>query len=234
MQPNFSTPGCTLLSNIQRKNPRKAQSKCLPIKSCNLYLEKLLHHQRYMFLLQLQLYVLTIIRVTQKPFRRKSTFCKFKNAILSKGYKAGVQRKSVLQALHSDCSEWAIHWSIVLARINLVSLYFRLFWYHSILRSSIDQKRAKTNEIWRQNKLSLVLIGLHDKWNRGNVWKASMISRSFQTVRRMLRPWKRETYVRSQSFSSETAVKYLHVGRRKIQTSPPLREQDQSNALPQG
>ena len=44
--------------------------------------------------------------------------------------------------------------------------------------------------------------------------------------------WKRETYV--QSFSSESAVKYLHVGRRKIQISPPLGQQDQSNALPQG
>ena len=44
-----------------------------------------------MFLLQLQLYVLTIIRVTlrriQKPFRRKSTFCKFKYTVLSKEYK---------------------------------------------------------------------------------------------------------------------------------------------------
>ena len=44
-----------------------------------------------MFLLQLQLYVLTIIGVTlrriQKPFKRKSTFCKFKYTILSKRYK---------------------------------------------------------------------------------------------------------------------------------------------------
>ena len=63
---------------------------------------------------------------------------------------------------------------------------------------------------------------------------ASMISRSFQTVRRMREAWKWETYVRSQSFSSESAVKYLHVGRRKIQISPSLGEQDQSNALPQG
>ena len=59
-----------------------------------------------MFLLQLQLHVLTIIRVTlrriQKPFRRKSTFCKFKYTILSK---LRVQRKSVLQALYSDYSE---------------------------------------------------------------------------------------------------------------------------------
>ena len=61
-----------------------------------------------------------------------------------------------------------------------------------------------------------------------------MISRYFQTVRRMREAWKWETYVRSQSFSSESAVKYLHVGRRKIQISPPLGEQDQSNALPQG
>ena len=28
---------------------------------------------------------------------------------------------------------------------------FRLLWYHSILRRSIDQKHPKTNEIWRQN-----------------------------------------------------------------------------------
>ena len=34
-------------------------------------------------------------------------------------------------------------------------------------------------------------------------------SRSFQTVRRMREAWKTETYVRSQSFSSESAVKYL-------------------------
>ena len=61
-----------------------------------------------------------------------------------------------------------------------------------------------------------------------------MTSWSFQTVRRMREAWKRETYVRSQSFSSESAVKYLHVRRREIQISPPLGEQDQSNALSQG
>ena len=61
-----------------------------------------------------------------------------------------------------------------------------------------------------------------------------MISRSFQTVRRMREAWKGETYVRRQSFSFESAVKYLHVGRRKIQIFPPLGEQDQSNALPEG
>ena len=39
-----------------------------------------------MFLLQLQLYVLTIIRVTLRQ-ERKSTFCKFKYTVISKGYK---------------------------------------------------------------------------------------------------------------------------------------------------
>ena len=50
----------------------------------------------------------------------------------------------------------------------------------------------------------------------------------------MCEAWKRETYVRSPSFSSESAIKYLHVGRRKIQISPPPGERDKSNALPQG
>ena len=96
------------------------------------------------------------------------------------------------------------------------SVYFNLI--PQILRGSIDQKHAKTNEVWRQkqwNPPSFRLFSL-----------ASMISRSFQTVRRMREAWKWETYVRSQSFSSESAVKYLHVGLRKIQISPPLGEQD--------
>ena len=50
----------------------------------------------------------------------------------------------------------------------------------------------------------------------------------------MREAWKQETYVRSQSFSCESAVKYLHVGWRKIQISPPPGEQDKSNPLPQG
>ena len=61
-----------------------------------------------------------------------------------------------------------------------------------------------------------------------------MISRSCQTVWRMREEWEWETYVQAQSFLSESVVKYLHVGRRKIEISPPLGEQDQSNALPQG
>ena len=50
----------------------------------------------------------------------------------------------------------------------------------------------------------------------------------------MCEAWKRETYVRSQSLSFGSAVKYPHVGRGNIQISPPLGEQDQSNASPQG
>ena len=118
----------------------------------------------------------------------------------------------------------AIHWSIVLAKIDLVSLYFRLLWYHSILRGSIDQKHAKTNEIWRQNS------EIHSAFACSH-WPPWIPDLS-QTVRRMREAWKWETYVRSQSFSSESAVKYLHIGRRKIQISPPPGEQDQSNALP--
>ena len=107
-----------------------------------------------------------------------------------------------------------IHWSIiVLAKIHLVALY-------RLIKSTLKNLNLKTKQ-W--NPPSFRLFSL-----------ASMISRSFQTVRRMREAWKRETYVRSQSFSSESAVKYLHVGRRKIQISPPLGEQDQSNALPQG
>ena len=50
----------------------------------------------------------------------------------------------------------------------------------------------------------------------------------------MREAWKRETYVRSQSLSSESAVEYPHIGRGKIEISPPLGEQDQANAPPQG
>ena len=42
------------------------------------------------------------LRIIQKPFRRNSKFYKFKYTILSK---LRVQRKSVLQALYSDCNE---------------------------------------------------------------------------------------------------------------------------------
>ena len=62
-----------------------------------------------------------------------------------------------------------------------------------------------------------------------------MISRSFQTVRRMREAWKWETYVRSQSFLSKSAVKYLRVGRRKIEISPsPGRTRSVKCPIPQG
>ena len=89
-----------------------------------------------------------------------------------------------------------------------------------LIKSTLKKRNLRTKQ-W--NPLSFRLFPL-----------ASMIPRSFQTVRRMREAWKGETYVRSQSLSSESSVKYLHVERRKIQISPPLGEQDQSNALPQG
>ena len=51
-------------------------------------------------------------------------------------------------------------------KIDLVSLYFRLLWYHSILRGSIDQNTLKQtkfeNKTVKSTQPSLVLIGLHD------------------------------------------------------------------------
>ena len=98
-------------------------------------------------------------------------------------------------------------------------------WYHSILRGSIDQKHAKTNKIWRQNS------EIHPAFacSRWPPWFPDLSRPYGACVKRGS-----GKHVRSQSFSSESAVKYLHVGRRKIQISPPLGEQDQSNALPQG
>ena len=101
--------------------------------------------------------------------------------------------------------------------LTLIPQYFNKFNWS---KTRWNKRNLKTKQ-W--NSLSLRLFSL-----------ASMTSWSFQTVRRMREAWKRETYVRSQSFSSESAVKYLHIGRRKIEISPPLGEQDQSNALPQG
>ena len=53
-------------------------------------------------------------------------------------------------------------------KIDLVSLYFRLLWYHSILRGSIDKKKRwnkrnlKTKHWNWSTQPSLVLISLHD------------------------------------------------------------------------
>ena len=104
-----------------------------------------------------------------------------------------------------------IHWSIiVLAKIDLVALY-------RLIKSTLKNLNLKTKQ-----------------WNPPSFRLFSLAFMIFQTVQRMRKAWKWKTYVPSQSFSSESAVKYLHVGRRKIQISPPLGEQDQSNALPQG
>ena len=175
-----------------------------------------------MFLLQLQLHVLTKIRVTlrriQKPFRRKSTFCKFKYTSVSKGYKesqfyklytAIVANEPYTDQLYLQESTWFF----------FTSVYFDTTGSYEVqlIKNTLKQTKFEDKTV-KSTKLSLVPVGLHD----------------FQTVWRMREACKRETYVRSKSFSSESAVKNLHVGRRKIQISPPLGEQDQSNAPPQG
>ena len=114
----------------------------------------------------------------------------------------------------------AIHWSIVLAKINLVSLYFCFLWYHSILKGSIDQY----NEIHSPLACSRWL-----PWFPG-------LSRPYVTC---VKCGSGETiYVRSSLFrlsrQSNPSPRRSHVRRRKIQISPPLGEQDWSNALPQG
>ena len=87
-----------------------------------------------------------------------------------------------------------------------------------LIKSTLKQTKFEDKTV----KSTLALVnGLHD-------------FPDFPDRTRMCQAWKWETYVRSQSFSSESAVKYLHVGRRKIQISPPPGEQHQLNALPQG
>ena len=52
-----------------KAEPKKGTIKISPNKTLQSF-RNLLHHQRYMFLLQLQLYVLTIIRVTLRRLRK--------------------------------------------------------------------------------------------------------------------------------------------------------------------
>ena len=98
-----------------------------------------------MFLWQLQLYVLTIICVTlrriHKPLGESPHFVSLNIPFLVKGTKKSQFRKFTLIIANEPYTN----------QLYLVSLYFRLLWFHSILRGSIDQKHAKTNEIWRQN-----------------------------------------------------------------------------------
>ena len=97
----------------------------------------------------------------------------------------------------------AIHWSIVLAKIDLLSLYFRLLWYHSILKGSIDQ----------YSKIHSPLA-----CSRWLPWFRDLSRPYVACVKR----GSGETYVRSQSLSSESAVK-------SIPTSVPRQAKKDSN-----
>ena len=88
-----------------------------------------------------------------------------------------------------------------------------------LIKSTLKQTKFGGKTV-RTTQLLLVLVGLHN-FHLSRPYGACVKRGSGK-------------HVRSQSFSSKSAVKYLHVGRRKIQISPPLGEQDQSNALPQG
>ena len=93
-----------------------------------------------------------------------------------------------------------------LLSFTLIPQYFKRFNWSKIRSRKWNLKTKQ----W--NPLSLRLFSV-----------ASMTSWSFQTVRRMREAWQRETGARYQSFSPKSAVKYIHVGGRKIQISPPGR-----------
>ena len=82
-------------------------------------------------------------------------------------------------------------------------------------QTKLEDKTVKSTQ------LLLVLVGLHDFQifldRTAHVWNVEV-----------------EKICSISVFSSKSAVKYLHVGQRKIHISPPLVEQDQLNALPQG
>ena len=90
----------------------------------------------------------------------------------------------------------AIHWSIVLAKIDLVSLYFRLLWYHSILKGSIDQYSKIHSPLACSRRLP---------------WFPDLSRPYVACVKR----GSGETYVRSQSLSSESAVKSISTSVRR-------------------
>ena len=68
MQPNFPTSRLHIAVN-PKAEPKKGTIKISPNKTLQSFIN-VLHHQRYMFLLQLQLYVLTIIRVTLRRIHK--------------------------------------------------------------------------------------------------------------------------------------------------------------------
>ena len=81
-----------------------------------------------------------------------------------------------------------------------------------MIKNTLKQSKFEDKTV-KFTQPSLVLIGLHDFLifsNRtAHAWSVEVGNRL------------RETDVPSQSFSPKSAVKYLHVGRRKIQISPP-------------
>ena len=84
----------------------------------------LLHQQTYIFLLQLQLYILTVIRVTlhriQKPLGESPHFVSLNYTVLSKGYKesqfyqftVNVANKPYTAQLYLQKSTWFLFTSV--------------------------------------------------------------------------------------------------------------------------
>ena len=106
-----------------------------------------------------------------------------------------------------------------------------LLWYHSILRGSIDQKHAKTNEIWRQNSEihSAFYCSHWPPWlpdllisnRKAHAWSVEVGNRKQMFRLSLFRPSRQSNI----STSGEERFKY---------PLPQLGEQDQSNTLPQG
>ena len=74
-----------------KAEPKKGTIKISPNKTLQSFILMVLHHQRYMFLLQLHIYVLTIIRVTlrriHKPLGKSPHFVSLNIPFLVKGTK---------------------------------------------------------------------------------------------------------------------------------------------------
>ena len=71
----------------------------------------------------------------QKPIGESPRFVSLNIPFLVKGTK----KVSFISFIQWLLQMSVIHWSIVLAKIDLVSLYFHLLGYHSVLKGSIDQ-----------------------------------------------------------------------------------------------
>ena len=177
----------------------------------------MLHQQRYTFLLRLQLYVLMIICVTlqriQKPLGESPYFVSLNILFLVNGTKEVSFISFWVIVVNEPYTDqlYLQNWlGFSLPQFTLIAEYLKRF---SWSKTCYNKQNLKTKQ---QNPLSFCLFLL-----------ASMTSRSLQTVLCMREAWKEETYVRCQSFSSESAVKYLNLEQRKIQIYLPLGEQDQ-------